>query len=143
MIDGNTFSTNGYLPHLAESEFYSAIGGLKKRSRLIVQKGMEFVPLFLKDVVLIYTENKLTYVLDKEGRKYVSEKNLADLISFLDRERFFRANRQYIVNMEYIKSYRAYGKSKLQVEVTLNDNRHAIIISQENAPHFRNWISAA
>ena len=143
MIERNTFSTNGYQPSISESDFYSAIGGIKKRSRLIVQKGLEYVPLFLKNVVLIYTENKLTYVLDKEGRKYLSEKNLADLISLLDRERFFRANRQYIVNMEYIKSYRTYGKSKLQVEVTLNDNRHSIIISQENAPHFRDWISEA
>jgi DNA-binding LytR/AlgR family response regulator len=117
--------------------------GLKKKSRLIVQKGIEFVPLFLKNVVLIYTENKLTYVIDKDGRKYISEKNLADLLDVLGTEKFFRANRQYILNMEYIRSYRAFGKAKLQVEVSLVDNRHSIIISQENAPHFRNWISEA
>jgi len=101
------------------------------------------VPLFVKDVVLIYTENKLTYVLDKEGRKYICEKNLADLVMLLDRERFFRANRQYIVNMEYIRSYRSYGKSKLQVELILTDAKHSIIVSQETAPHFRSWISEA
>ena len=71
------------------------------------------------------------------------EKNLADLVMLLDKERFFRANRQYIVNMEYIRSYRSYGKSKLQVELSLLDIKHCIIISQETAPHFRNWISEA
>jgi len=142
MLEGNTFLSNGFQPPPSDG-FLSAIGGTKKRSRLIVQKGLEYIPLFLKDVVLIYTENKLTYVLDRHGRKYISEKNLADLISSLDKERFFRANRQYIVSMEFIKSYRIFGKSKLQVEVTLNDNHHSIIISQENAPHFRNWISEA
>ena len=143
MLEANTFLPNGYQPPMSDPEFYSAIAGLKKRSRLIVQKGLEYIPLFLKDVVLIYTENKLTYVLDRDGRKYISEKNLGDLIGLLDKERFFRANRQYIVNMEFIKSYRTFGKSKLQVDVALNDNRHSIIISQENAPHFRNWISEA
>ncbi len=142
MLEGNTFLSNGFQPPLSE-EFFSAIGGSKKRSRLIVQKGLEYIPLFLKDVVLIYTENKLTYVLDRGGRKYISEKNLADLLSSLDKERFFRANRQYIINMEFIKSYRVFGKSKLQVEVALNENRHSIIVSQENAPHFRSWISEA
>src|SRR6476660_10572213 len=79
-------------------------GGVhRKKSRMVVQKGLEFVPLFVKDIVLIYTENKLTYVLDKLGRKYISEKNLSDVASQLDKERFFRANRQYIVNMEYIR----------------------------------------
>jgi DNA-binding LytR/AlgR family response regulator len=140
---GDRYSTNGFQPSLSHDGVFSAVNGLKKKSRLIVQKGLEFVPLFIKDVVLIYTENKLTFVIDKDGRKYLSEKNLADLIEQLDKERFFRANRQYILNMEYIKSYRSFGKSKLQVDVSLSDNRHTIIISQENAPHFRNWISAA
>ena len=143
MIERNTFLSNGFQPPPSDAGFYAAIGGLKKKSRLIVQKGLEYIPLFLKDVVIIYTENKLTYVVDREGRKYISEKNLADLTSLLDKERFFRANRQYIVNMEFIKSYRTFGKSKLQVDVALNENRHSIIISQENAPHFRNWISEA
>jgi two-component system, LytTR family, response regulator len=143
MIERNALLSNGFQPPPLEPGFYAAIGGLKKKSRLIVQKGLEYIPLFLKDVVLIYTENKLTYVVDREGRKYISEKNLADLTSLLDKERFFRANRQYIVNMEFIKSYRTFGKSKLQVDVALNENRHSIIISQENAPHFRSWISAA
>jgi DNA-binding LytR/AlgR family response regulator len=143
MMEGNTYSNNAYQSSISDNGLFSSFPGLKKKSRLIVQKGMEFVPLFIRDVVLIFTENKLTFVVDKEGRKYISDKNLADLSTLLDRERFFRANRQYIVNMEYIKSYRSYGKSKLQVEVTLSDNRHSIIISQENAPHFRNWISEA
>lgn len=143
MMEGNTYSNNAYQLSISDNELFSSLPGLKKKSRLIVQKGLEFVPLFIKNVVLIYTENKLTFVVDKEGRKFVSDKNLADLSTLLDKERFFRANRQYIVNMEYIKSYRSFGKSKLQVDVTLSDNRHSIIISQENAPHFRNWISAA
>ena len=137
-IDFHQMRTN----QLSNIPFLSALQGLKKKSR-IVQKGLEYVPLFIKDVVLIYTENKLTFVLDRGGRKYVSDKNLADLIVQLDRERFFRANRQYIVNMEFIRSYRSYGKSKLQVEVALSDNKHSIIISQENAPHFLEWISEA
>ena len=120
MIERNAFVANGYQPPISDTGFHSSFPGLKKKSRLIVQKGLEYVPLFIKDVVLIYTENKLTYVLDKDGRKYVSDKNLADLITVLDKDQFFSANRQYIVNMEFIKSYRTYGKSKLQVDVALS-----------------------
>jgi DNA-binding LytR/AlgR family response regulator len=143
-METNTFLHNGYLPPPPRDPLSSLpTYGTKRKSRLIVQKGMEYVPLFVKDVVLIYTENKLTYVLDKDGRKYISDKNLGDLINVLDKERFFRANRQYIVNMEFIRSYRPFGKSKLQLEVCLTDNKHSIIISQENAANFRTWISEA
>ena len=138
MLTAENYSTNALQ---AIPEDHSAIA--KKKLRMVVQKGMEFIPLFLRDIVLIYTENKLTYVLDKDARKYISEKNLADLITQLDKDKFFRANRQYIVNMEHIRCYRPYGRSKLQVEIALVDNKHFIIISQENAPHFRSWISEA
>ena len=129
--------------HQQRNNSLSATTHVKRKSRLIVQKGLEFVPLFLRDVVLIYTENKLTYVLARDGRKYISELNLGELVNLLDKEKFFRANRQYILNMEYIRSYRPYGRSKLQVEIHLLDVKHNIIISQENSPHFRSWISEA
>ena len=142
MHEENTVNLNG-AAFLEGAGLFNRVHVSRKKTRLIVQKGVEYVPLFVKDVVLIYTENKLTYVLDKEGRKYICEKNLADLVMLLDKERFFRANRQYIVNMEYIRSYRSYGKSKLQVELILADAKHSIIVSQETAPHFRSWISEA
>jgi DNA-binding LytR/AlgR family response regulator len=137
------FSSNEMKPLVDDQSSLPAGALNRKKSRMVVQKGLEFVPLFVKDIVLIYTENKLTYVLDKGGRKYMSEKNLSDLGNQLDKQRFFRANRQYIVNMEYIRCFRPYGRSKLQVEVTFVDNKHFIVVSQENAPHFRNWISEA
>jgi len=143
MIEANDAPSHSFRPIDQDKNFSSSLQAFKKKTRLIVQKGLEYVPLFMKDVVIIYTESKLTYVLDKEGRKYICDKNLADLLMELDRESFFRANRQYILNMDYIRSYRSFGKSKLQVDITLFDNRHSIIISQENAPNFRNWISEA
>ena len=143
MIVPNDFSTQDLRQSLWDNHSLPTETSSKRKSRLIVQKGREYVPLFLKDVALIYTESKLTYVLTRDGRKYISEMNLGELANLLDKEKFFRANRQYILNMEYIRSYRPYGRSKLQVEVNLLDIKYSIIISQENSPHFRSWISEA
>ncbi len=114
----------------------------KKRTRMVVRKGLEHVLLRLEDVALLYTENKMVFVFDSEGRKYVGEKNLADIYTELDETMFFRANRQYIVNIEFVKGYKSYEKVKLQVSLTIAElSHHQIIVSQENAPHFRKWIS--
>lgn len=115
----------------------------KKRSRLLVKKGVEYVSLQCADMVLCYTENKLVYVVDKYGKKYLSDKNLAELEAELDNQVFFRVNRQYIVNIDYIRSFRTYERVKLQVELTLPDLRHVVIVSQETAPEFRKWIAGA
>lgn len=115
--------------------------GKQKKKRLIVRKGLENVSLLLDDVVLFFTENKIVYVIDKCGKKYLADKNLSDLEVELDQKIFFRVNRQYIVNINYIRSFKTYERVKLQVELTLSDLNYFIVVSQETAPHFRKWIS--
>lgn len=115
--------------------------GKQKRTRLIVKKGLEHVSLLLEDIVLFFTENKIVYVIDKKGRKYLADKNLGDLEQELDQKTFFRVNRQFIININYIRSFKTYERVKLQVELTLSDINYFIVVSQETAPHFRKWIS--
>jgi len=112
----------------------------RKKSRLVVRKGLEHIALKLDEIVLFYTENKLVYVIDRLGKKYLADKNLSDLEEELDESIFFRANRQYIININFIKGFKTYEKVKLQVELMVPDLNHNIIISQENAPQFRQWI---
>jgi DNA-binding LytR/AlgR family response regulator len=113
----------------------------KPRSRLVVRKGMENIALKTDDIVIIYTEEKLVFAIDKDGKKYIVDQRLADLQNWLDRRIFFRANRQYLVNIAFIRSYRAYEKVKLQVNLTMPGLEHLIIVSQDTAPVFRKWIS--
>jgi DNA-binding LytR/AlgR family response regulator len=115
----------------------------QKKTRIMVRKGIENISLPLNDVVLFYTEHKVVYVIDKCGKKYMSDKNLTDLEQELDKKMFFRANRQYIVNIDYIKGFKAYERVKLWVELTLNEVNHSIIVSQETAPVFRKWLCEA
>jgi len=113
----------------------------RQKTRMLVRKGIENIILKTSDIVIIYTENKLVYVVDKDGKKYIADKNLSDLDEELDPGIFFRVNRQYIVNIGFVKSYKAYEKVKLQIDLTMPELHHHIIVSQEMAPCFRKWIS--
>jgi len=115
----------------------------RKKTRLIVKKGMENISLRLEDIVLFFTENKIVYVVDQWGKKYLVDRNLGELEEDLDDTIFFRANRQYIVNINYIKGFKPYEKVKLQVDLVLPDLNYSIIISQETAPAFRKWMHEA
>lgn len=115
----------------------------RKRKRLLVRRGIENISLLLDDIVLFYTENKIVFVVDRSGKKYIAEKNLAELETELDDELFFRANRQYILNISFIKGFKSYEKVKLQVDLTMPELNHLVIISQETAPAFRRWMCEA
>ena len=113
----------------------------KKRTRILVKKGVEYISLKLDEVALFYTEEKLVFAIDKSRQKYVVDKNLSALEAELDGALFFRANRKYIINIDYVKGYKPYQKVKLIVDMTLPELNHAVIVSQETAPYFRKWIA--
>ena len=122
---------------------YNSSTNGRKKTRLIVKRGLENIVLCLEDIVLIYTQNKLVYVIDRLSKKYISDKNLNKLQQEIDNLIFFRANRQYIVNINYIKSFKPHERVKLLIDITIPEIDHSIAISQETAPAFRKWMLEA
>lgn len=111
------------------------------RHRMLVRKGKENISLPMSDIVLFHTEHRTVFVIDKAGKEYSVDKNLCDIELELDRSTFFRVNRQYIVNINYIHGYKTHEKVKLVVELTLSKlNHHFLVVSQEMAPQFREWM---
>jgi len=113
----------------------------KSKKRLVVRKGLMNILLRLDDIVLFYTESKIIYTIDREGKKYVCDKCLSELEEDLNDAGFFRVNRQYIINSEYIRGYKSYEKVKLLVDLSIPVLDHLIVVSQENAPYFRRWMN--
>lgn len=115
----------------------------RSHSHLVVKKGLENILLRLEDVILFYTENKIVFVMDRLQKKYIIDKTLTELEETLDPYFFFRANRRYIVNLNYVKGFKPYEKVKLLVDLHEMQAKHPIVVSQENAPAFRKWVRDA
>jgi len=66
-----------FTDHHSLSSLMQYVGDHKKK-RILVKKGIENISLRFDDVVLFYTENKVVYVIDRWGKKYMADKNLAN-----------------------------------------------------------------
>jgi DNA-binding LytR/AlgR family response regulator len=115
----------------------------RTRSRLLVKKGLENILLRLEDIILFYTESKIVFVIDRNAKKYILDKTLCELEEELDENIFFRANRRYLVNLNYVKGFKPFEKVKLLLDLNIPDINHSIVISQETAPAFRKWMREA
>jgi len=115
----------------------------RKKTRLLVKRGVANIVLLLNEVVAIYTTNKLVYVIDRESKKYSIDKTLTELEEELDPTIFFRANRQYIININFVKSFKAYKRVKLIVDINISELDYRICISQHVAPAFKKWMNNA
>lgn len=113
---------------------------VRKKNRIIVRKGMLHISLRMEDVVLFYTENKMVYAIDTNRKQYIVEKTLTELEETLDKSLFFRANRQYIININFIKCFKSFDKVKLLLDLNVPELQHTIVVSQENCATFKKWM---
>jgi len=131
---------NHFLNNYGNLHDYLSEKDKSRKSRIVVKKGIEFQSILLEDVACFFTEQKISFLVTKEGKKFLVDKTLKDLEEELDPHRFYRANRKYIINIDYVRSYKAYDKIKIQVELSIPLSEE-IIVSQESAVDFRKWIS--
>lgn len=108
------------------------------RYRIVARKGTEFVALDADDVAYFYTEHKIVFVKDFNGRQLIVDRNLAEFESELDKTKFFRINRKYIAHLKAIDRFKP-DNGKIQVYLK-PETKEEVHVSKETAPDFRNWI---
>lgn len=110
------------------------------RSRFLVTKGDELVSLKADEISCIYSGKRQVVAYKHDGETYVMSDKLSDLEETLNPDVFFRINRQYIANINYLEKISFFFSSKLHVKIKgCNDSN--IIISKDKACKFKQWLS--
>jgi DNA-binding LytR/AlgR family response regulator len=111
------------------------------RQRLVLRRGAAFASLRCDEVAWCVSVDKLAFVLTRTGERLLADESLGELEASLDPTRFFRANRQVLVHIDAVKSFRPHGKGQLKLELT-PPAEVPVLVSQERARAFRDWIGA-
>lgn len=114
-------------------------GGNPYRSRFLLPYRDGYKTLAVNDVELIYSEAKNTHLVMRNGSIEVVSQTLEELEEQLNPQQFFRANRQYLINVDGLESIHNHFHGKLKV-VMRNNVQHEILISKEKAPLFKQWL---
>jgi DNA-binding LytR/AlgR family response regulator len=94
--------------------------------------------LTVDEVAYFFTEHRVVFVKDFEGRQFIVDKNLGELEFDLDKNKFFRINRKYISHIKAIDKFKSdNGKIRVFLKPETKEDVH---VSKETAPAFRKWI---
>lgn len=108
------------------------------KGRVVVRKGTEFVALSVDEIAYFFTDHKIVFVRDFQGRQMIVDKNLSELESELDSKTFFRINRKFITHQKAIDRFKPdNGKIQIFLKPEMKEEVH---VSKETAPEFRRWI---
>ncbi|MDX1666002.1 MAG: LytTR family DNA-binding domain-containing protein, partial [Saprospiraceae bacterium] len=109
------------------------------KSRFLVQKGKMLEVVGIQDVAYFYADNKVVWLVERGGKRYLINYTLEELTPLLDPHLFCRCSRKAIVRLEAIASVRQLEKSRL--EVKLNPPApFQLTVSAERASAFKEWL---
>lgn len=109
------------------------------KSRFMVRLGQKIIALTADKIAYFFSEQKLTYIVTTDGKRFPLDQPLDELIDVLDPRVFFRINRQYIITFTAIAEIHPYfkGRVKLMLQPQASED---VIISAERTPEFKRWI---
>lgn len=108
------------------------------RTRFLVSYKDGFKQVNVDSISYFFSEFGTTYAISFDGEKNLIDHTLESLEEQLDQKVFFRANRQYLVNINSISQVHNHFNSKLKVE--LKQLKNGIIISRLKATSFKEWL---
>lgn len=112
-----------------------------KNKRLLADKGTKLIPVCIDNIAFIYTQNKISYIVEHNNEKSSINLPLSELFKTLDKSIFYRASRQVIISAKAIDKIEKYGSTQLKI-LTNPISPINIFISKNKLTDFKKWIGA-
>lgn len=130
---------NKELPDLNELISKIKVDDRKYKARFLAKQGEKLVSVEAGNIAYFQTRHGVVHLVTMQSKRYLMDQNLDELGLQLDPDKFFRANRQYLINFSAIKTVHKYHKGKLLVELLLATDE-SLTVSSEKAGIFREWL---
>lgn len=132
------FGNSAYLQQIGEL-FKDFQGSKKYKERFAVHLGRNVI-LVPSDEVACFSKEEVIYLVNDEGKKYITDyRSLDEVEELVAPAQFFRANRQHIVSLPYIASMYSDESGKIYLKMK-QPGCDDIVISKEKAAAFRRWV---
>lgn len=105
-------------------------------SRILVKIGYNLKIIQAQEISCFFSENKIVYLQTRE-RNYPSDFTLDELTEVLEEQKFFRVNRQFIINSDYIKNIHTSPHYKVELEF---QPKEEITVSRDRVKDFKEWL---
>lgn len=110
------------------------------KKRFVVKTGNIIKIIDVNDIECFYSAFKSSFLTTINNRSFILDDSMETIEKEVDREFFFRVNRQFIINLKAIKEISVYSNSRLKISLN-NYKEEEIIVSREKVQAFKEWIS--
>lgn len=109
------------------------------RRRFLVRHLSQWVPIETTDIAYFQSEEGITLLRTAAGQKFSLDYTLDELEAMLDPAYFFRANRQFMINIDSVQQIHPYFNSKLKLTLKPTPAEE-VLVSRERSADFKKWM---
>ncbi len=110
------------------------------KEKFIINIRNQWMPVNTKDIAC-FSKEVLNYIYLFSGEKYMIDyATLEEVEELLDPKQFYRANRQFIINIDAIQNVKPVENSKLIVKLKEPNHKLEIDMSRLKSPEFKKWM---
>lgn len=110
------------------------------RERFLIPGIDGYESISVNDISHIMLKDRTVLAFMEDGRSKVVPFSLDDLESQLDPDKFFRANRQFLINIDSVRKVSFYFNSRLLVHLR-NYQDTEVVVSRERAAALKDWLN--
>ncbi len=114
-----------------------------KDAEITIESGAKTTKLTYGNIACFYSENKIVYAVQNDGKTIITDFTLNELEEKLNDQLFLRANRQIIIHKDAVEQIEKIENGKLRVRLKAcveNDAIAEINISRYKRRAFMNWF---
>jgi DNA-binding LytR/AlgR family response regulator len=112
----------------------------KYKEKFIVNIRNQWMPVNTKDIAC-FSKEVLNYIYLHNGERYMIDyTTLEEVEELLDSKQFYRANRQFIINIDAVHSVKPVENSKLIIKLKEPNHKLEIDMSRLKSPEFKKWL---
>jgi DNA-binding LytR/AlgR family response regulator len=110
------------------------------KSRFLIKIGEKYRSVTASEISHFFISERSVFLSDIHGKDYGVDYSLDQLQSLLDPRKFFRINRECIVNIEAISLMYSFSSSRLQLTLKERDKSDLFVVSRDKVSEFKRWI---
>lgn len=110
------------------------------KSRFLIKIGDKYRSVPTGEISHFHISERSVFLCDYQGKDSGIDSSLDQLQSMLDPRKFFRINRECIVNIDAITLMHTYSSSRLQLTLKNKEQSDLFVVSREKVSDFKRWI---
>jgi len=112
----------------------------KHKEKFIINVRNQWMPINTKDIAC-FSKEVLNYIYLFNGEKYMIDYiTLEEVEELLDPKQFYRANRQFIINIDAVQTVKPVENSRLIIKLKEPNHQLGIDMSRLKSPEFKKWL---